>query len=167
MDFFLLNRWCLLPLETVLVDYKRTEVKASPFKIADDKTPVPSIIEQNNFTNSSLHIIGQQLNRIEEKTVEKLLLQNLTKRLIDLPNQRKNLSLRTSQAKTLEIVEKMPFDLKVKTEGTSTSTTRTISRNEKETVFEENTESDSLSSVSAKNVFDNELPKIKKICWKI
>ena len=38
------------PLETVLVNCKGTEVKASPFKIVDDKTPVPSIIEQNNFT---------------------------------------------------------------------------------------------------------------------
>ena len=29
--------------------------------------PITSIIEQNNFTNESLHIIGQQLDRIEEK----------------------------------------------------------------------------------------------------
>ena len=48
------------PLETVLIscqDQKR-EVKASPFKIIDDQTPIISIIEQNNFTNESLHIIG-------------------------------------------------------------------------------------------------------------
>ena len=37
----------------------------------------------------------------------------------------------TSQSKTLEIVEKMLFDLKVKTKDTSTSATQTISRNEK------------------------------------
>ena len=52
--------------------------------------------------------------------------------------------------------------LKVKTEGTSTSAARTISRNEKEIVSEENIDSDSLSSVSAKNVFDDELPEIKR-----
>ena len=53
-------------------------MKASPFKIADDQTPITSIIEQNNFTNESLHVIGQQLDRIEEKLLKKLfLLKNL------------------------------------------------------------------------------------------
>ena len=47
------------------------EVKATPFKIADDQTPITSIIKQNNFTNESLHVIGQQLDRIEEKIVER------------------------------------------------------------------------------------------------
>ena len=51
-----------------------TEVKASPFKIADAQTPIISIIEQKKFTNESLHVIGQQLNHIEEKIVEKLLM---------------------------------------------------------------------------------------------
>ena len=49
-------------------------------------------------------------------------------------------------------------DLKVKTKGTSTSAARTISRNEKEIVYDENTDSDSLSSVSTKKVFDDDLP---------
>ena len=49
------------PLETVLITCQdqKTEVKASPFKIANDQTPITSIIEQNNFTNESLHVIGQ------------------------------------------------------------------------------------------------------------
>ena len=49
------------PLEIVLITCQdqKTEVKASPFKIADDQTPITSIIEQNNFTNESLHVIGQ------------------------------------------------------------------------------------------------------------
>ena len=56
----------------------------------------------------------------------------------------------------------MLFDLKVKTEGTSTSTpaTRTISKNE--IVSEENTDSDSVSSVSTKRIFDDDLPEIKR-----
>ena len=49
----------------------KEEVKASPFKISDDKTPIVSLIEQNNFTNESLHVIGQQLDRIEEKIIDK------------------------------------------------------------------------------------------------
>ena len=44
------------PLETIVLTCqdKKTEVNATPFKIADDKTPIFSIIEQNNFTNESL-----------------------------------------------------------------------------------------------------------------
>ena len=124
------------PFEIVLVNCKGTEVKASPFKIADADTPGFSIIKQNNFTNESLHVIGQQLDYIEEKIVEKTVSAKPKKPLINLPSQREKLRLKTSQAKTLEIVEKMFFDLKVKTKGTSTSVARTISRNEKETIFE-------------------------------
>ena len=54
-------------------------MKATPFKIAeviDANTPISTetkkIIEQNNFVNNSLHIIGQQLDRIEEKAIEKV-----------------------------------------------------------------------------------------------
>ena len=51
------------PLEPILITTKKDEVtkeemKASPFKIADDQTSIVSLIEQNNFTNQSLHIIG-------------------------------------------------------------------------------------------------------------
>ena len=42
-------------LETVLITCQdqKTEVKATSFKIADDQTPITSIIEQNNFSNES------------------------------------------------------------------------------------------------------------------
>ena len=61
-------------------------MKASPFKIVDDQTLIISLIEQNNFTNESLHIIGQQLDRIEEKIDEKPPVLKLEKPLIDLPS---------------------------------------------------------------------------------
>ena len=121
------------PLETVLItcQYQKTKVKASPFKIADDQTPITSIIEQNNFTNESLHVIGQQLDDIEEKIVERTIEKHASEKsisiktkkpLIDLPSQRENVMFKTSQSKMLEVVEKMLSDLKVKTEGTSSST---------------------------------------------
>ena len=56
----------------------------------------------------------------------------------------------------------MLFDLKVKIEGTSSSTpvVRTISKNK---IFsDENTDSDTISSVSAKKLFDDDLPEIKR-----
>ena len=141
------------PLEKVLITCKKTEVKTSPLKIADDQTPIISIIEQNNITNESLHIIGQQLDHIEEKIVEKTPISKTEKPLIDLPCQDGKSKFKNSQAKTLDIVEKMLFDLKVKTGGTSTSAACTISRNEKEIVSDENIDSDSLSSISAKKGF--------------
>ena len=66
------------PLEIVLItcqnnQNQKTEVNASPFKIANAQTPIISIIEQNNFTNESLHVIGQQLDRIEKKNLLKKL----------------------------------------------------------------------------------------------
>ena len=105
-------------------------MKVSPFEIVDDQTPIVSLIEQNNFTNESLQIIGQQLDRIEEKIVEKIVSVEkpvfeksvsvkTEKPLIDLPNQREKVNFKTSQTKTLEIVEKMLSDLKIKTDGTS------------------------------------------------
>ena len=82
--------------------------------------------------------------------------------MIDLPSQREKVMFKTSQSKTLEVVEKMLSNLKVKTEGTSRSTACTISKNGKEIVSDENTDSGTVSSVSAKNIFDDELPKIKR-----
>ena len=61
----------------------------------------------------------------------------------------------------LEAVDKMLSDLKVKTEGTSRSTACTISKNGKEIVSDGNTYSDTISSISAKNIFDD-LPEIKR-----
>ena len=88
---------------------QKVEVKASPFEIVDDQTLIISLIEQNNFTNESLHIIGQQLDRIEEKIDEKPPVLKLEKPLIDLPSQRQKVNFKTSQAKTLDIVEKNAF----------------------------------------------------------
>jgi hypothetical protein len=56
------------PLENILIDCNGFSVKGSPFKSPDDsQEETRKIIEQNNFVNQSLHTIGQELNRIEEK----------------------------------------------------------------------------------------------------
>ena len=69
---------------------------------------------------------------------------------------------KTSQSKKLKVVDKMLSDLKVKTEGTSRSTTCTISKNGKEIVSDKHTGSDTVSSVSTKKIFDNDLLEIKR-----
>ena len=113
-----------------------------------------------------MHIIGQQLDCIEEKIVEKPVFEKSVpiktgKHLIDLPSQREKIMFKTSQSKTLEIVEKMLSDLKVKTKGTSTSTPTAQTISKKEIVSEENTDSDTVSSVSAKRIFDDDFLEIK------
>ena len=61
--------------------------------------------KKKNFVNNSLHIIGQQLDRIEEKVEKPTSSIKIEKPLIDLPSQRHNLSLKTTQPKTIEKVE--------------------------------------------------------------
>ena len=69
---------------------------------------------------------------------------------------------KTSQSKMLEVVDKMLSDLKIKTEGTSRSTTCTISKNGKEIVSDEHIDSNIVSSVSTKTIFDNDLSETKR-----
>ena len=116
-----------------------------------------------------MHIIGQQLDRIEEKIdlvekpiSEKYVFVKTEKPLIYLPSQREKVMFKTSQSNMLEGVDKMLSDLKVKTEGTSRNTTCTISRKGKEIVSDEHTDSDTVSSVSAKKIFGNDFPEIKR-----
>ena len=81
------------------------------------KPPINSIIEQNNFTNESLHVIGQQLDHIEEKIIEKTVSiekpisekyvsVKTEKPLIDLPSQRKKLCLKHLSLKLLKLLKK-------------------------------------------------------------
>jgi hypothetical protein len=108
------------PLETIRVKGKDdTVVIASNFKIIKNDTThfeTRKIIEQNNFVNQSLHIIGQQLDRIKEKvdstkTIEKPISlavnKDIGKPLIYLPEERKGDSLKTNSQKNLEKIEEM------------------------------------------------------------
>lgn len=53
-------------LETIHLDYKGSKVVASPFKIPNEQNPeTKKIIEQTNYTNECLNIIGKQLDKIE------------------------------------------------------------------------------------------------------
>ena len=99
---------------------------------------------------------------LKKKIDEKTPVSKIEKPLINLPSQREKVNFKTSQAKTLDIVERMIFDLKDKTEGTSKSTACTISRKEKEIVSDKNTDSYIVSSISAKKALDDDLPEIKK-----
>ena len=95
---------------------------------------------------------------IEKPTSEKSVFIKTEKPLINLPSQTEKVMFKTSQSKMLqskmlEVVDKMLSDLKVKTESTSRSTACTISKNGKEIISDENTDSDTVSSVSEKKYF--------------
>jgi hypothetical protein len=110
------------PLENILIDVKGVSVKASHFKKPNDDCPDDSraIIEQNNFVNQSLHTIGQQLDRIEEKNSS---VSSKEDPLISLPDNRKSLGLKPKSAKTMKKIEEMLSDLKIN----QASSSKTIS----------------------------------------
>ncbi|CAL8118500.1 unnamed protein product [Prunus armeniaca] len=55
------------PVETIVISHRNTLIPASPFKIVENDDESKRIIEQNNYTNQSLIIIGKQLDTIETK----------------------------------------------------------------------------------------------------
>ena len=101
------------PLENITIKHQGFEVVATPFKrpSSEDK-PVKKVIEQNNYTNQCLDVIGKQLDIIENKIEAKVipqsgnlvkLIPSLEKPLVKLPLTRQT-SLRSKDKTTLEIV---------------------------------------------------------------
>ena len=59
------------PLDKISFKHKKADVVASPFQQPTcEEVVVSKVIAQNNYTNQCLHVIGKQLDRMEEK-VEK------------------------------------------------------------------------------------------------
>ncbi|CAL8174669.1 unnamed protein product [Prunus armeniaca] len=55
------------PVETIVISHRNTLIPASPFKTYENDDESKRIIEQNNYTNQSLIVIGKQLDTIETK----------------------------------------------------------------------------------------------------
>jgi cell division protein FtsB len=88
------------PLTNILIDYNKDSVKGSPFKSTTDVSPENRmIIEQNNFINQSLHTIGQQLDRIEEKLISPSS-SKIENPLISIPKKKKSLDSKIDQNQT-------------------------------------------------------------------
>lgn len=68
------------PVETIVINHKNAKVIASPYKIPESKDANKMVIEQNNYTNTRLIVIGKQLDKIESK-VDKLIPQEITLKL--------------------------------------------------------------------------------------
>ena len=121
-----------MPICNIHFTIRRKEIIASPFKVVTDRhQPVDKVIEQNNYTNQAIHVIGKQLDRIEDKIENKVILQPgnsskpiqvLEKPLVKLPTTR-HTSLSHSKDKTaLEVVAQKLEEL-VKREPATPSAT--------------------------------------------
>ena len=100
------------PLDKITFKHKKANVVASPFQQpTSEEVVVSKVIAQNNYTNQCLHVIGKQLDRMEEKVEKKVILQlgnlskpspALEKPLVKLPTTRQA-SLKSKDQTTLEI----------------------------------------------------------------
>ena len=109
------------PQEAILFNQRGTDVIASPFKCATtpEEKVVRKVIEQNNYTNQCLGVIGKQLDRIEDRIDNKVLLQpgnptkpgpTLEKPLVKLPTTRQA-SLKPKDQTALRIMAQKLDDL--------------------------------------------------------
>ena len=64
---------CHPPLDKTTFKHKKADVVASPFQHpTSEEVVVSKVIAQNNYTNQCLHVIGKQLDRMEEKVEKKV-----------------------------------------------------------------------------------------------
>jgi hypothetical protein len=125
------------PKESILINVGKDEknlVKASPFKIPptkSEKDEERKIIEQNNYTNKCLNVIGDQLDKIETK-IDSINIESKPVKtdipLIKTQELKPNLSLKTSQTKTREKIDQMLKDLNKVKDEPSTSKLNVINK---------------------------------------
>jgi hypothetical protein len=122
------------PKENILINVGKDLVKASPFKIPPtkpEKDEERKIIEQNNYTNKCLNVIGDQLDKIETKidsinTESKPVKTDIP--LIKIQELKPDLSLKTSQTKTREKIDQMLKELNKVKDEPSTSKLNVINK---------------------------------------
>ena len=104
------------PKENILIKIGNDLVKASPFKLPPPKIPEKEdqrkIIEQNNYTNKCLNVIGDQLDKIENK-IDLINTKQVPMEtpLVKTQELKPGLSLKTSKTKTSEKIDQMLKEL--------------------------------------------------------
>ncbi|KAG2711388.1 hypothetical protein I3760_04G073800, partial [Carya illinoinensis] len=109
------------PSEAIIISHLGVDLTASPFKAPNAESndretntvlsETKKIIQQNNFSNTYLQTIGQQLDRIEEKIENPISIQS------SKPKKRPIFDPKTKQARTLDQINQMLQ--KIKTEKSS------------------------------------------------
>ena len=103
------------PKEIFLIKVENNLVKASPFKLPPkilEKDEERKIIEQNNYTNKCLNVIGDQHDKIENK-IDSINTKQvpIETPLIKTQELKPGLSLKTSKTKTSEKIDQMLKEL--------------------------------------------------------
>jgi hypothetical protein len=70
------------PYESITLSHRGSQIVASPLKkvsLSDDNKNMDNIIQQNNFTNTYIKVLGEKLERIENQ-VNPLIVKNQEKK---------------------------------------------------------------------------------------
>ncbi|KAI8530050.1 hypothetical protein RHMOL_Rhmol11G0024500 [Rhododendron molle] len=103
-----------------MINYKGSSITASPFKLPTANSECKQIVEQVNYTNQCLKVIGKQLDKIETKLEEGTSCStpstsnHIEKHLIHLPEKRSQVSL--DQSQNIQKIENMLTKLIIKEE---------------------------------------------------
>ena len=152
------------PKDSILINVGNDLIKASPFKKPPTKLPEKDeerkIIEQNNYTNKCLNVIGDQLDKIENK-IDSINIKpgsiKIETPLIKSQELKPSFSLKTSQTKTRERIDQMLKELnKVKGEP---STINVINKNDEVNVETCSSDSETTS--------DEKIDKLEKAFGKL
>ena len=125
------------PQEAITFKHRGSDIVASPFKHpTNEEKVVKKVIEQNNYTNQCLGVISKQLDRIEDRIDNKVLIQlgnpskpipTLEKPLVKLLTTRQA-SLRPKDKTALEIIAQKLDELVKKEPVTPSLDTTSTSR---------------------------------------
>ncbi|KAL0010382.1 hypothetical protein SO802_005490 [Lithocarpus litseifolius] len=142
--------------------WKEKFINGLPRIPSEEEKLMKKVIEQNNYTNQCFDVIGKQLDRVEEKIENKVILQpgnpskpdqTLEKPLVKLPTTR-HTSLRSKDVTALEIVNQKLEEL-VKKEPVTPSPNKATQLN----VLDIHTASSNSSRTSSEN--EKEIERIE------
>ena len=160
-----------LPKENILIKIGNDLVKASPFKLPPTKLPEKDeerkIIEQNNYNNKCLNVIGDQLDKIENKIDSINIKPNPNKiesPLIKTQELKPSLSLKTNKTKTNEKIDQMLKELtKIKTKKGEPSLVNVLHKNEEVIVNTCSSSNSETTSVEEINKLEKSFGKLQRI----
>ncbi|KAI8558937.1 hypothetical protein RHMOL_Rhmol04G0135000 [Rhododendron molle] len=107
-------------IDSILINHKGSSITASPFKLPTDRSDCRQIVEQVNYTNQCLKVIGRQLDKIESALDDGTACcippnsKHIEKPLINLPEKRSPISL--DQSQNVQKIENILTKLIIKNE---------------------------------------------------
>ncbi|KAG7954930.1 hypothetical protein I3843_11G046100 [Carya illinoinensis] len=145
--------------EAIVISHLAPNTESNNQEINTGLSETNIIIQQNNFSNTYLQTIGQQLDRIEEKIENPISIQSSTpvsqstnKPLIILPEKRPIFDPITKQTKTLDQINQMLKNIKIEKPSSSKPekpSTSALTNKEEEDGFVQTTDADSSESDSS------------------